>query len=161
MGHPEKAAEDQKDKAFWVAAFHSKEVYHTEHTTRASNKAFISELMATCATGNPMVDMNGTYRGTMYYLEKPEAKVAGTMYVTLSTWNAKDADSAQKLLDLLKNELASSCMSDPNLVQCVLFPTMQMGGDVPEGVPKDDRNVNWSKSSRPKPRVPRMRSGRI
>ena len=93
MGHPEKAAEDQKDKAFWVAAFHSKEVYHTEHTTRASNKAFISELMATCATGNPMVDMNGTYRGTMYYLEKPEAKVAGTMYVTLSTWNAKDAES--------------------------------------------------------------------
>eukprot|EP00438_Fugacium_kawagutii_P010329 Skav212582 [mRNA] locus=scaffold125:422888:423112:- [translate_table: standard] len=67
MGHP-RNNEEEKDNLFWVAAFHSKEVYHAEHTNRPSNRTFISEFMATCATGNPMVDMSGTYRGTMYYM---------------------------------------------------------------------------------------------
>ncbi len=30
----------EKDKAYWVAAFQNKEVYHTEHASRPSNKAF-------------------------------------------------------------------------------------------------------------------------
>lgn len=139
MGHP-KNNEEEKDKLFWVAAFHSKELYHAEHTNRPSNKTFISEFMATCATGNPMVDMAGTYRGTMYYMEKPEAKVAGTMPVVLSTWKAKDAESAGKLLDLLKAD-GAKWMEDPELLQCILFPTVLLGGDVPDGVPKDDRVV--------------------
>ena len=141
MGHPRAAQETEKEKLFWVAAFHSKEVYHTEHVNRPSNKTFASELMASCATGNPMVDMNGTYRGTMYYLEKPEAKVPGTVYVALSSWNTKDAEAAQKLVDALKIDAAKSMETDGQLLQCVLFPTVQMGGDVPEGVPRDDRIV--------------------
>jgi len=131
----------EKDKAFWVAAFQNKEVYHTEHANRPSNKAFTGELMATCATGNPMVDMAGSYRGNMFYMEKPEAKVSGTMYVLLSTCNAKNAESAEKLLDALKTEVAASMASEAQLLQCVLFPTVLMGGDVPDGVPKDDRVV--------------------
>ncbi len=131
----------EKDKAFWVAAFQNKEVYHTEHVSRPSNKAFVGELMATCATGNPMVDMAGTYRGKMFYMEKPEAKVSGTMYVLLSTCNAKNAESAEKLLDTLKTAGAASMASEAQLLQCVLFPTVLMGGDVPDGVPKDDRVV--------------------
>lgn len=141
MGHPREAPEAEKDKLFWVAAFHSKEVYHTEHTNRPSNKTFVSELMATCATGNPIVDMNGTYRGAMYYMEKPEAKNPGTVYVALSTWKTKDAESAQKLLDMLKIDTAKSMETEAELLQCVLFPTALLGGDLPDGAPRDDRTV--------------------
>lgn len=141
MGHPREAPEAEKDKLFWVAAFHSKEVYHTEHTKRPSNKTFVSELMATCATGNPIVDMNGTYRGAMYYMEKPEAKNPGTVYVALSTWKTKDAESAQKLLDMLKIDTAKSMETEAELLQCVLFPTALLGGDLPDGAPRDDRTV--------------------
>ena len=73
----------EKDKAYSVAAFQNKEVYHTEHASRPSNKAFAGELMATCATSNPMVDMAGSYRGTMFQMEKPEAKAK---HVKTTTW---------------------------------------------------------------------------
>eukprot|EP00435_Cladocopium_sp_Y103_P068238 s22_g31.t1 len=139
MGHPREAPEAEKDRLFWVAAFHSKEAYHTEHTSR--HKTFVSELMATCATGNPLVDMNGTYRGAMYYMEKPEQNNPGTVYVALSTWNTKDAESAQKLLDILKIDAAKFMQTEAELLQCVLFPTALLGGDLPDGVPRDDRMV--------------------
>eukprot|EP00913_Durusdinium_trenchii_P002435 g2250.t1 len=138
MGHPN-TPESDKDKAFWVAAFHSKEAYHQEHTQRPSNKAFVSELMATCATGNPMVDMMGTYRGSMYYTEKSAAQLEGTVYAVVRTWTTKDAKSAEKMLDMLKADGLKEMELHPDLLQIILFPTVAIGGDVPEGAPKDDR----------------------
>ncbi|CAE7257789.1 unnamed protein product, partial [Symbiodinium natans] len=140
-GHPA-VPETDREKIFWVAAFRSREIYHTEHTNRPSNKTFVSELMATCATGNPMSDMNGTYRGIMYYLEKPAAKASGTIWAALRSWNTKDSDAASKLLQFLRADALQHMEAHEGLVQSILFPTVMMGGDVPQGVPKDDRIVS-------------------
>ncbi len=56
----------------------------------------------------------------------------------LSTCNAKNEESAEKLLDTLKAEVTASMVSEAQLLQRVLFPTVLMGGDVPDGVPKED-----------------------
>ena len=130
---------NEKERVYWVAAHHSKETYQTQHSSRQSSKTCFTELMKTAKSGHPGKDMTGSYRGTLYYLEKPGVQVSGTLYVLLTTVRARDPESADSLLGQWVIENAASMSDEPQQLQCVLIPSVLFGGDVPDAGPKDGR----------------------
>ena len=132
---------NEKDRVYKVVAHHSKETYKTQHTSRESSKAYSTELMKTAKSGHPGKDMTGSYKGSILCLEQPGVQVSGTMYVLLTTVKARDAAAADELFGAWVHENAASMSDEPQLLHRVMIPTVQLGGDLPDAAPKDDRVI--------------------
>eukprot|EP00931_Biecheleriopsis_adriatica_P088967 TRINITY_DN6317_c0_g1_i4.p1 TRINITY_DN6317_c0_g1~~TRINITY_DN6317_c0_g1_i4.p1 ORF type:complete len:288 (-),score=83.57 TRINITY_DN6317_c0_g1_i4:118-981(-) len=145
MGVPanEDAPEDAKDNIFWLAEFENMQAWDgPDHKGRETNKEFIKIYQASGAhadegMGGMVKDMAGSYTGAAWHLEKGMPSGEHTVWQILLKFKAKDEESADKLVEVLKDEWLVAIENEEGALATTICRMKNMFGPIP----KDDLEV--------------------
>merc|ERR1712217_603500 len=116
-----------------------------DHKERATNKEFMKDYMASGASvdeGMPgfLKDMAGSYTGAALHLEKPgTASGEHDVFACRSKAKAKDEDSAEKVMELIKAHGLKQLEVEEGALGYTTMRLKNMEGPLA----KDDLDVTW------------------
>jgi len=134
------------DKLFWLARFECVEAWAgPEHKEREGNAEFVKKFNSTGMSGNVLEDMNGSYTGKMWHLERDGCSKTEPVYMIKVLLTAKDAAAAERLISVTFEEGAAMFAADEGMLRYSVLPTGEVGMMGP--LPKDDVTVTYLQAS--------------
>eukprot|EP00928_Gymnodinium_smaydae_P048891 TRINITY_DN32753_c0_g1_i1.p1 TRINITY_DN32753_c0_g1~~TRINITY_DN32753_c0_g1_i1.p1 ORF type:complete len:317 (+),score=69.07 TRINITY_DN32753_c0_g1_i1:65-952(+) len=151
LGQPTFAGESEVEKAWknkchWYQMYDNKEAATDEKRTAASTEWVTNTIKEHCANNDALKDIVCPYIGTCYYLGKP-GEASGNAFYMLGSFPCKDAEGAQKAVDILKAHGVKT-MAEEGAIGMIIIPPSAIDSICPEE--KDDKRVQYFKSFKTK-----------
>ena len=149
MGTEEGKGAAEGDQCWWLAVFDDRDAYHTDHKASVATEErqpFQKGLFASGATGNPMQDLAGGNMGPILALkfDKIETNLNKNTdnfeFCVLSRFDAKDAESSEKVIEALKTKRAATVFSNPEFKRAAIVPPK---GEQPGASDKEVIYLEW------------------